>query len=41
MWAVYRDFENGIAEDWEQGLDLLKKYDKLYLVHPKLISYIP
>jgi len=39
--AVYQDFENDITEALEQGLDLLKKYNKLYLVHPKLIPYPP
>lgn len=39
--AVYQDFENDIVEALEQGLDLLRKYDKLCLVHPKLIPYPP
>ena len=39
--AVYQDFENDIIEALEQGLDLLKKYNKLYLVYPKLIPYPP
>ena len=37
--AVYQDFENDIVEALEQGLDLLKKYNDLYLVYPKLIPY--
>jgi len=39
--AVYQDFENDIAEALEQGLDLLKKYRKLHLVHPRMIPYPP
>jgi DNA-binding LacI/PurR family transcriptional regulator len=39
--AVYQDFENDITEALEEGLDLVKKYEKLYLVHPKLIPYPP
>ncbi|MBC8045646.1 MAG: LacI family DNA-binding transcriptional regulator, partial [Fimbriimonadaceae bacterium] len=39
--AVFQDFENDITEALEQGLDLLKKYEKLYLVYPKLIPYPP
>ena len=37
--AVYQDFENDIVDALEQGLDLLKKYQELYLVFPKLIPY--
>ncbi len=37
--CVYQDFEKDIVEALEQGLDLLKKYNKLVLVHPKLIPY--
>ena len=32
--AVYQDFQNDIAEALEQGLDLLSKYNKLFLVFP-------
>jgi DNA-binding transcriptional regulator YhcF (GntR family) len=39
--AVYQDFQNDIADALEQGMDLLLKYDKLYLVFPKLITYSP
>lgn len=39
--AVYQDFENDITEALEKGLDLVSKYEKLYLVHPKLIPYPP
>lgn len=39
--AVYQDFENDIVDALEQGLDLLKKYNELYLVYPKLIPYPP
>ena len=37
--AVYQDFENDIVDALEQGLDLLKKYNELYLVFPKLIPH--
>lgn len=37
--AVFQDFRKDIAEALETGLDLLKKYDRLILVHPKLIPY--
>lgn len=37
--AVYQDFRRDITEALETGLDLLKKYGKLILVHPKLIPY--
>lgn len=37
--SVYQDFEEDIVEALEQGLDLLKKYRKILLVHPKLIPY--
>lgn len=39
--SVYQDFENDITEALEQGLDLLKKYKRLFLVHPRLIPYPP
>jgi DNA-binding transcriptional regulator YhcF (GntR family) len=39
--AVYQDFRNDIIEALETGLDLLKKYNKLILVYPKLTSYPP
>lgn len=39
--AVYQDFENDIVDALEQGLDLLNKYNELYLVYPKLIPYPP
>jgi DNA-binding transcriptional regulator YhcF (GntR family) len=39
--AVYQDFQNDIVEALEQGLDLLKKYNKLYLVYPDMDSYSP
>ena len=32
--SVYQDFQNDITESLEQGLDLLSKYDRLYLVFP-------
>jgi len=37
--AVFQDFENDIVDALEQGLDLLKKYNELYLVYPKLVPY--
>lgn len=37
--AVYQDFENDIVDALEQGLDLLKKYNELYLVFPRLVPY--
>lgn len=39
--AVYQDFQNDIVEALEGGTDLLKKYEKLYLVYPKIVSYSP
>jgi DNA-binding transcriptional regulator YhcF (GntR family) len=39
--AVYQDFKNDIADTLESGYDLLKKYNKLYLVFPKLVPYPP
>ncbi|MBL7699964.1 MAG: GntR family transcriptional regulator [Chitinophagaceae bacterium] len=39
--AVYQDFQNDIVHALEQGLDLLKKYDKLYLVFPGTGKYSP
>lgn len=37
--AVYQDFKNDIGDALQTGLPLLKKYEKLVLVYPKLISY--
>ena len=39
--AVYQDFENDIVEALEKGIDLLRKYEKLYLVYPKILPYPP
>jgi DNA-binding transcriptional regulator YhcF (GntR family) len=39
--AVYQDFQNDIVEALEGGMDLLSKYEKLYLVYPKIVSYSP
>lgn len=39
--AVYQDFENDIVMALEEGLPLLKKYTRLFLVHPVLIPYPP
>ncbi|MFI5192842.1 MAG: GntR family transcriptional regulator [Chitinophagales bacterium] len=37
--AVYQDFKNDIGDALQNGLPLLKKYDKLILVYPRLVSY--
>jgi DNA-binding transcriptional regulator YhcF (GntR family) len=37
--AVYQDFRNDIIEALETGLQILKKYMKLILVFPKMVSY--
>lgn len=37
--AVYQDFKKDIVEALESGLDALKKYNKLHLVHPKIVPY--
>ncbi len=37
--AVYQDFENDIVDALDQGLDLLHKYSKLYLVNPTIVPY--
>jgi DNA-binding transcriptional regulator YhcF (GntR family) len=37
--AVFQDFQNDITEALETALNLLKKYDKLILVHPIIIPY--
>lgn len=37
--AVYQDFKNDIVGALESGLDVLKKYKKMILVHPKMVSY--
>ena len=37
--AVYQDFERDIVEALETRLDILKKYQKFVLVHPKMVSY--
>jgi DNA-binding transcriptional regulator YhcF (GntR family) len=39
--AVYQDFQNDIVEALEQGMDLLEKYNKLYLVYPNMDFYSP
>ncbi len=39
--AVFQDFQNDIVEALDGGIDLLSKYDKLYLVYPKIVSYSP
>jgi hypothetical protein len=37
--AVYQDFRNDIVDALETGLKILKKYTKLILVFPKMVSY--
>lgn len=37
--GVYQDFRNDICNALESGLELIKKYDKLILVFPKIIPY--
>lgn len=39
--AVYQDFQNDIVEALENGMDLLKKYEKLFLVYPRIVNYSP
>lgn len=39
--SVYQDFQNDIVGALEQGLDLLSKYNKLYLVFPGTGKYSP
>lgn len=39
--CVYQDFENDIVEALEQALDLLKKYNRLYLVHSAAAQNVP
>jgi DNA-binding transcriptional regulator YhcF (GntR family) len=39
--AVYQDFENDIIDALEEGLDLLRKYSKLYIVNPSIVPYPP
>lgn len=39
--SVYQDFENDIVDALEQGLDLLKRYDKFHLVHSIQVPNVP
>lgn len=39
--TVYQDFQNDIIAALEQGTDLLSKYEKLYLVDPRIGSHSP
>jgi DNA-binding LacI/PurR family transcriptional regulator len=39
--AVYQDFENDIIDALDEGLDLLRKYSKFYIVNPTLVPYPP
>ncbi len=41
-WSgVYQDFQNDIIEAMEQAGSLLSKYNKLFLVYPKIILHSP
>ena len=37
--AVYQDFQNDIGDALETGLETLRKYNKLILVHPTITPY--
>ena len=37
--GVYKDFKNDIYNALESGLDLIRKYNKIILVFPKIIPY--
>jgi len=37
--AVFQDFRRDISEALETGIALLKKYERLILVHPKVVPY--
>ena len=39
--GVYQDFKNDIYHALESGLDLIKKYDRMVLVYPKMVPYPP
>ena len=39
--AVYQDYINDIVDALEEGMDLLFKYHKLFLVFPKIVPYSP
>lgn len=39
--CVYQDFENDIIDALDAGLDLLKKYSKIYFVHSNMVPYPP
>lgn len=39
--TVYQDYVNDIVDALEEGMDLLSKYHKLFLVFPKIVSYSP
>ncbi|MBS1744669.1 MAG: GntR family transcriptional regulator [Bacteroidetes bacterium] len=39
--AVFQDFKNDITKALESGLSTLYKYNKLFLVFPKMVSYPP
>jgi DNA-binding LacI/PurR family transcriptional regulator len=39
--CVYQDFENDIIDALDEGIDLLKKYSKLYFVYSNMVPYPP
>jgi DNA-binding transcriptional regulator YhcF (GntR family) len=39
--AVYQDFENDIITALDEGLDLMKSYSRILMVHPVMIPYPP
>jgi DNA-binding transcriptional regulator YhcF (GntR family) len=39
--GVYQDFKNDIYQALESGLDLIRKYNRLVLVYPKMVPYPP
>jgi DNA-binding transcriptional regulator YhcF (GntR family) len=39
--AVFQDFEHDIINALGEGLDLIRKYSQLYMVHPVLVPYPP
>ena len=41
LGCVYQDFENDIIDALDKGLDLLRKYSKMYFVHSNMIPYPP
>lgn len=39
--AVYQDFENDIIDALGEGIDLLQKYERLFLVHTSMVPNVP